>query len=184
VVVPGLLFVPLAHDFSVVYPLLGRVGGWWSGDAHKPLESRRIDPTARLRGWRELGRACGAQLEALGPGAFVLCLDYQQTAETAFYTPGQPLTYCAGAYPSQGRKRFTQYDMWENRRLDRPDLRGRNAVYVGYMNDDVRAAFERVEALPELVVTRRGLRVRRFLLWRCYGFRGMRFPDADGAAEF
>ena len=73
--------------------------------------------------------------------------------------------------------------MWASRRLDQPELRGRNAVFVGYMSDGVRGAFERVEALPELVITQRGLRVRRFLLWRCYGFRGMRFP-IDGDGEF
>jgi hypothetical protein len=179
VVLPGLLFIPLAHDFSIVYPVIARVHGWFSA---RPLRMRNIDPTARLRGWRDLGRACGRQLATLGPDAFVLCFDYQQTALTAFYTPGQPTTYYAGSYlGGDYRKRLTQYDMWDSRRLDRPELLGRNAVYVGYVSDDLRAAFARVEEQPELEIRERGVRVRNIRIARCYGFKGMRRPGTGTA---
>jgi hypothetical protein len=143
---------------------------------------RDVDPTARLRGWREFGAACGHHLAALHPDAFVLCADYQQTALAAFYTPGQPRTYYAGSYlGGDYRKRLTQYDMWDDRRLDRPDLLGRDAVYVGYVSDDLRAAFGRVEEQPELEISEAGVRVRNVRIARCYGFKGMRRPD-NGAA--
>ena len=59
----------------------------------------------------------------------------------AFYVAGQPKTYCAGSYfAGERRKRHTQYDVWPDRSLDpadNPGLLGRDAVYVGFLNDDV-----------------------------------------------
>jgi undecaprenyl-diphosphatase len=178
VVAPGLLLMPLAHDFSIAYPALQRAGEL-AGIRPAQFNPRKVDPSARLRGWSGLGSRIGDHLSTMRAGAFVLCLDYQHTAEAAFYTPGQPRTYCAGAYLEGHRaKRLTQYDLWPDRRLDRSDLRGRDAVYVGYMQDEVRRAFESVARLPDHVVVVRGATVRRFPLWRCTDFKGMRPPTS------
>jgi hypothetical protein len=129
----------------------------------------------RLRGWKLLGEHVSAQLDRLGPGAFVLCDDYMQTAETAFYVKGQPKTYYAGSYYVDA-KRFTQYDMWPDRRLDAPELVGRDAVYVGKggaVPPDIVKAFERLEQLPEVPVVVRGVTVRTFKTWIGHGFKGM-----------
>jgi hypothetical protein len=67
--------------------------------------------------------------------------------------------------------------MWDDRRLDDPTLRGRDAVYVGYMNDDLRAAFERVETLQPIKVIRHGLLVRSTPIHRCLKLRGMTRPE-------
>ena len=74
-----------------------------------------------LRGWRSWAIEVSLELRSLGDRPFVLCDDYMQTAETAFYVEGQPTTYYAGSYYADA-KRFTQYDMWPNRRLDQPEL--------------------------------------------------------------
>ena len=82
------------------------------------------------------------------------------------------------------RKRHTQYDIWPDRSLDparRPEVLGRDAVYVGFMNEDVRAAFERVEGPFVLDIARGGVKIKTLRYARCYGFRGMRPPGGAGS---
>src|SRR3954466_7009876 len=105
-----------------------------------------------------------------------------QTAETAFYVRGPPKTYYAGSYYSDA-KRYTQYDMWPDRRLDQPALRGRDAVYVGKggaVPPDIVAAFERLEALPEVPVIVRGVTIKTYKTWIGTNFRGMSRPPGPG----
>lgn len=190
----GVAMMPVAHDFEVVYPLITRYNAWrvdrlkakgvtdeaklWRAQ----IEYRQADPTAKLKGWRELGARVGREMAGL-KDPFVLCEDYMQTAETAFYTPGNPKTFCVGAYISkiEDRKRHTQYDVWPDRNLAQPGLRGRDAIYVGYMNDDVRNAFASVEELPEEPIVRRGCKVRRFKVYRCRDFRGLELKGEGGS---
>jgi hypothetical protein len=58
---------------------------------------------------------------------------------------------------------------------------GRDAVYVGFMNDDVRAAFERVDGPHQVRIVRDGVNVRAFRYARCYGFKGMKRPADAGS---
>jgi undecaprenyl-diphosphatase len=140
---------------------------------------RRLDPTARLRGWEELGQAVGAAVERMpDPSRTFLVADrYQVVSELAFYTPGRP-----PAYNFNLGRRLNQYDLWES-----PDVRrGWDAVYVkegqGALDERVLAAFERVEP-PTVVEIRRGeRRVRVFSLYRGYGFRGA--PSPAGPLRF
>src|SRR5207253_5921032 len=68
-----------------------------------------------------------------------------------------------------------------DRRLDRPELLGRDAIYYGHEAvkgsgmppDEFVAAFDSVERLPDLVIYRERLKVREFSLWRCKGFKGL-----------
>ena len=162
----------MAHDSSRLLPIIRG----FNSAFHTEINPATVDVLMRLRGWRTLGDDVTQQLDELGPGSFVLCDDYMQTAETAFYVRGQPITYYAGSYYADA-KRFTQYDMWKNRRLDHPSLRGRNAVYVGKgggLPAEITRAFDRVESLPELPVIVDGVAVRTFKTWRCYGFKGMK----------
>ena len=173
----GVVGTVLAHHSEWLYPPVARLNAALGTN----LQPRRFDPANRLRGWAELGDAVGGELGALGPGAFVLCADYQTTGLMAFYVPGQPVTYCAGSYFTEDRKRYSQYDLWANRDLDRPALRGRDAVYVGYKSRDVERAFDSVDRVREVRIEVGGLTVRRFTLWRCRGFRGMTRPATDGS---
>jgi hypothetical protein len=203
-VIFGLLIMPIAHDMTLIYPLVPKInsglqvihralhrnkkigfcawldtkGGAWA------IDVRNVDPTVKLRGWKELGQSVSNQLTTLGPEAFILCEDYQQVAETAFYADGQPRTYYAGSYFAKRheRKRFSQYDMWPDRALDQPGLRDRNAIYVGYITRDVENAFASVEELPRLDIMRDGLKIRSFRVFRCLRFKGMNRPG--GRATF
>ena len=182
----GLVVTPLAHDMSVIYPYLPKISE--ALNLKKPLTPRKIDPTAKIRGWEELGVRVGAELARLDSGAIVLSQDYQTTAACAFYVPGQPVTYYVGSYFTDPtvRNRQSQYDMWENRRLDQPELIGRDAIYVDAggpspsMLEDLRRAFDTVEPLPVLDIVQRGQKIRSFTLWRCENFRGMTYPAQSG----
>lgn len=174
----GIVLQPIAHDFSLVYPLIA----WMNRQREKPIAINKIDPTVKLRGWEELGAATSAALATLPPGAFVLCDDYQQTALLAFYTAGQPQTYCAGSY-YRDAKRQTQYDLWPDRQLEpvltsgeTNPLLGRDAICIGKdggLAADVLEAFGRAEPLAKVDVVVNGLLIRSFTPWRCYGFKGM-----------
>ena len=134
---------------------------------------RRLDPTARLRGWAELGHAVGLTVERMpDPGrTFLVSKRYQVASELAFYVPGRP-----PAYNFNLGRRLNQYDFWEG-----PDSRlGWDAVYVeegaNQLDPRVRAAFTRVDPPVVLQVTRGQQVIRVFSLHRAYGFRGAPAP--------
>jgi 4-amino-4-deoxy-L-arabinose transferase-like glycosyltransferase len=134
---------------------------------------RRLDPTARLRGWSDLGRAVGVAVEGMPDPrrTFVVSSRYQVASELAFYVPGRP-----PAYNFNLGRRLNQYDFWEG-----PDSRlGWDAVYVeegaNQLDTRVRAAFTRVDPPVVLQVTRGGRVIRVFSLHRAYGFRGAPAP--------
>ena len=131
---------------------------------------RRLDPTTRLRGWAELGRAVGMTVERMPEPrrTFVVSNRYQVTSELAFYVPGQPR-----AYNFNLGRRLNQYDFWEG-----PDSRlGWDAVYVeegtNGLDRRVRAAFVRVDPPIVLHITQGERVIRVFSLHRAYGFRGI-----------
>lgn len=136
-----------------------------------------LDPTTRLKGWRELGAAVArVRREMPDPvRTFLLADRYQITSELAFYVEGNP-----PAYNVNLGRRLNQYDFWEG-----PDARrGWDAIYVreGVGEPDARivGAFERTEG-PVVVEVRRGGRlVRVFAVYRGYGFRGVP-PRTDPA---
>jgi len=181
-VVLGALCIALVHQTHVLYrpvhDLAQSLGRKWP--------PQKWDPSYRLRGWRDLGEFVSDQLAGLRPGAFVLCEKYEFAAETAFYVRGQPKTYYAGSWFADPARRgaIKQYDIWDDRRLDRAELIGRDAVFVGYGRknepglppEEIAAAFRRVDRVRPLQVQRDGVPVRTFNTWRCYGFKGMKRP--------
>jgi hypothetical protein len=176
-VVFGILCTPIAHNTHLLYRPVNKIGQMMG---RKGIPPRQWDPTFRLRGWREFGQAISEQLATLKPGPMIMCEDYQSTAAAAFYVDGQPDTFYAGSW-LQPPSRLSQYDLWPDRRLDRPDLVGRDAIYYGHDGvagsgmppAEIVAAFASVEKLPDLKIYREGLEIRDFRLWRCKGFKGM-----------
>ena len=180
----GILMMPIAHNFEIVYPVIG----WADRNITKPLFGkelaiRQLDPTVKLRGWEELGAFVSQQRASLGSDeqTFIVCEDYQAAAQMAFYVEGNPKTHYMGSYLWAAPKRHSQYDLWADRSLDpekSPHLVGDNAVYVGWFKSDLWDAFEYVEELPLLDITRRGAKIRSFRVFRCYNFRGLKRPEA------
>jgi hypothetical protein len=179
----GLMATPILHNTELAYPF----ARWWHDVRHKKGEptARQFDPTVRLKGWQELGDTVTRERDALGPGTFILAEDYQTTGELAFYVAGQPKTYCAGSYfTGKKRKRHSQYDLWPDRSLDvtqNPQLAGRNAVFVGFVNDDIQKAFERIEPMVVTDLLKHGVVIRTMRYTRCYGFKGMKQPGDAGS---
>jgi hypothetical protein len=180
-VVFGVAFSPVAHDSSLLYPVVPLVNGVLG--KKKSIGVQAVDITYKLKGWRQLGERVSRELSELPDGAFVIGDDYMKTAELAFYVKGQPKTYCVGAYVTdvKDRKRRTQYDLWPDRDLNQPKLRGRDAIFVGYINEDIKRAFASVTELPDEEIYQRGQKVRRFQVYRCRDFRGLVMQEAGGA---
>jgi hypothetical protein len=180
----GIIATPLARDPSLIFPFVRAI------NSHRS-EKHQINPgpmLSKIVGWQLLGDSVTSALSTMPRDAFILCDDYMQTAETAFYVRGQPRTYCAGPYYLTDPKRLTQYDMWKDRALTptvdgAPNpLLGRDCIYVGKGGDmppEIPAAFDRIEKLEPVPVIVRGFKVKTFKLWRCYGFKGMSRPSGQ-----
>lgn len=133
----------------------------------------RLDPTLRLRGWRELGALVGAHRRAMPAPerTFLLAERYQVTSELAFYVEGHP-----PAYNVNLGRRLNQYDFWEGPERHRQW----DAIYVqenvGSLDTRIVGAFDRIEGPFRVDVRRRGLLIRTVAIYRGYGFRGLAPP--------
>ena len=135
----------------------------------------RLDPSARLRGWRQLA----SEVEKDAPPApyFVFSDYYGAASELAFYLKGNPFCYCADT----GR-RMNQYDLWPG--LDGSGLvkKRENAVFVTIgdsdMPDAVRNAFESYRK-KTFIETEKGKRLSVYTIFTCYGFKGMKEKPAN-----
>jgi hypothetical protein len=174
----AIIATPILHDTSLLFPLIGRINSVFG----VRINPAKADVIYKLRGWEELGQHLSAQLK-LHPDAIILCDDYMQTAEAAFYTQGQPKTFYAGSYYNDA-KRFTQYDMWPDRRLDNPVLRGKTVIFVGKggeMVPDIVRAFDSLEPLADVEIIVRGVKVRTFRTWIGTNFIGMKRSGHSGS---
>jgi hypothetical protein len=175
--VTNLLLVLIAHRTELLYPTLQKLQSRYPG----LRLSARTDPTYRLHAWKQLGQAVSAHLSGMPKDIIVMAGDYQVAAALSFYVNGQPQTYSPGSYYSDPaiREPVSQFDLWPHTRLDNGLHKGRPALHVGPMPPDLRAAFDRVTPLPDFVHVNRGLEIRRLPLWKCEGFKGMRWPGWD-----
>lgn len=161
VLVPGWSVNLVAH-FPALLPSIG---------IHLPP---RLDPTARLAGWEDLGRAVGRIRLSERADTFLMSESYQVASALAFYTPGQPRVYNINL----GR-RLNQYDVWGGLTA----LAGRDGLYVTAGRWDgthpVRAACARLDPVDVIDIERWGEVVRTFSVLRCVAYRGL--PDATVA---
>jgi hypothetical protein len=68
--------------------------------------------------------------------------------------------------------RHSQYDLWPNPLRDADAFRGRTFVVVGWLSDEARAAFDRVEEPQDVVYTEAGQPIARWTVTVCHGYRG------------
>jgi Dolichyl-phosphate-mannose-protein mannosyltransferase len=181
-IVLGLVVTPLLRDASIFYP----AALWMNG--HFPrchLAPSNFDLVYKLRGIADpFAKTVSAELQQLPAGSFVLCEDYQDASQLEFYVQGQPKAYLVGSYWTnpQLRRRFTQFDLWPDRQLDRPELIGKDAIYIGTTAyPPFKDSFARIEKLSDITVSRNGMEIRSFPVWRCFGFKGMHRPGGDGS---
>ena len=161
----GLIAMTAVHFSGVLYPVISAPPRQW-------------DPASRLRDGKPIGEQVSQLLTTMPPDTFVLADKYQYASLMAFYVSGHPKTYCIGPYIQEikDRDRLSQFNIWPDRDLSQPALRGRDAIFVGHPPADLKRAFERVEMLPDLPIVYRGKLVRTQKLFRCRGFKGMTLP--------
>lgn len=129
----------------------------------------RLDPTRRLHGWKDLGSAVAAALEASeNRDLFLLSDTYQIASEMAFYVPGQPKTYNVNL----GR-RMNQYDLWGGIE----QLRDRDGLFVTNGDFNPSPAIEKacmaLRKLKTVTPIHRGHPAQVFSIFECDGYRGV-----------
>ena len=130
--------------------------------------------TNRLKGWDSLGAEVGKVMdtEFADPAkVFVFSDHYDITAELAFYTPGQPLAYCAWIFD----RRMNQYDLWPGPNRDKlgwDAVLVRERWYEGDPNPKIRAMFDSVGPPIHFETSSGDKHFRRFTLRVCKGYNG------------
>ncbi len=138
----------------------------WAGFTILP----KMDPTTRLRGWKSLGAWVGQWRAEWSerPLPFVVTDSYQVASELAFYTPGQPRTYCLNL----GRRQ-NQYDIWGG--LE--NLKGQEAFFVHgngpHPPPKLFALFQTCHLLSSLPIYYKEREIKRFFLFHCTHFTGV-----------
>ena len=134
-------------------------------------------PAAR---WRTLAEAVDGQrarLAAEEANAPVL-------AASTWWIPGELGVYCAGhpqAYSIglTSGDRHSQYDLWTNPQVNADQFLDRTFLVVGYVSEEAKQAFDRVEG-PRMVEYREnGRLVAEWAITVCHGFRGFK-PQPGG----
>ena len=145
-----------------------------------PTPVRKLDPTARLRGWRTLA----AEIDTIrarvaaetGQDPVLAGMRWTVPGELAFNCSGHPEAYSFG--PALG-DRHSQYDFWRpNPTADAQAFRGRPFVYVGDEIPNAREVFDRVEPPVRVVHAEGGVPVAVWTVWVGHGFRGFPGPRA------
>jgi len=138
----------------------------------------KIDPSSRLKGWKELGiKVSEIKKELENSGKVILFSDkYQISSELAFYIQNSTV-YCIPL----GR-RMNQYDLWEsiNNELKNKPVHGIYVVYgiKEHPQIEVSSAFEK--CIPEsFTVYKKRVKIRDYTIFRCYNFKGMILPEPE-----
>lgn len=185
----GLIVVVLSHNTHWLTPLFGFLAR--NAPSWELTPAAKYDPSARLRGWSELGHAVGdvlAEQRAAGRDPFIMADHYQTASEIAFYCPAHPTVYCAQAALGD---RLSQYDLWTNPIDDRKRFVGRPCIYIGSLKPELYEPSEdKPPPLPGLeraeVVKHRvgGLMYRVWPISVCPSFAGFDASWTSGATAY
>ena len=170
--VPGLVLGAVLAVTTYAFPIVAQ---------HTSLGGGPSDPTARIRGWSDLGRAIAPTWRSLADErpTLVLSPSRQLAAQLAFVLPGQPRTFRW----SEGGV-TTQYEVWDGPLASRdseyvPGGEPLDALVVLHRGEEpsasLVAAFEELTELPEVAVP---LGTRHVRALRLFHGRGLRhWPD-------
>lgn len=129
-----------------------------------------LDMTNELYGWPEAGEQIQREFNRLSKDAktVVFTQRYNVASQVAFYTPDHISAYSITSYNEQ-------YDYWKRGTLDDLPI-GSSGIYVAnsrYKPLDVsKFSFESNEALPPIIVKRKGKIVRKIYLFLCTHYLG------------
>ena len=133
---------------------------------------RKLDPTARLSGWRhlatEVDRIRLEEKQRTGEETLLAAMVWTVPGELGFYCDGHPTVYSFGAALAD---RFSQYDVWRpNPVADAQVFAGRTFVYVGEVLPD--GVFDSCEVATVLTHEENGVPLATWTIWVCRGYRG------------
>ena len=154
---------------SLFYPLISRVVSQ-PGESN-PTPIRRLDPTCRLKGWKQLAQEVDKIRDSLGERAeVVICGNrWSTTGVLGFYCKGHPQAYCLG--PVLG-DRHSQYDFWLNP-FDHPEqFKGKTFVVVDGVESALREAFDSIDPPVEFKYSEYGQPIAKWNLLVCRNFKG------------
>jgi hypothetical protein len=177
----GLTLTVLVHHSEWVLPWAAQVAKPFTGGHHLPV--RRIDPTCRLRGWRNTLAATVDRLReeirsSSGEEPVVAGAGWTLPGELAFYCVGHPDVYSLGL---QLGDRHSQYDFWRPNPVDDPEqFRGRTFIVVGSIPSLLAKAFETLDPPHDVPHFERGQQVSCWTITVGHGFRG--FPSRPSQA--
>lgn len=135
----GLVLTFVMHHSEVAHGLMTAVVG--QPTPQHPLPLRKIDPTCRLRGWKELGQEVDRvreQLRREGSEPVLVGTNWSFPGSLGVYTQGQPETYSVGAVCGD---RHSQYDFWSGPTNDPEPFLGKTFICVGIATEELRAGF-------------------------------------------
>ncbi len=131
----------------------------------------KLDPTSRVRGWKDLGAEVTKiyeQMSVTRP-VFMFSDKYQVSSELAFYVKGHPVTYCINL-----DRRMNQYDLWPGFN----NLLKYDAIFVqigdNTLPEKVAAAFKKVEKRVFKAYTNKQIEIRDYSIFLCYDFKGFK----------
>jgi hypothetical protein len=167
----------LIHYPGLMRPALASIAG--PVTERDPAPIRKYDPTARLRGWRTLGKEVDAVRARVrketGEEPLLAGTAWNVPGSLGLYCEGHPETYSFGLAMGD---RHSQYDLWRpNPVADAQAFRGRTFVFVGYGLPADSGIFERVEYAGLVVHREEGVPVAYWWVWVGYNFRG--FPPSS-----
>jgi hypothetical protein len=166
----GLLTSAVVRWPGIVRPSLATVSPDPTDDTPPPV--RRLDPTARLAGWRTLAEAVD-EVRAELDDPVIVTMAWTVPGELAFYCDGHPEVYTFA--PAVG-DRFSQLDLWRpNPVADAQAFAGRTFVYVGTKPPD--GVFERIEPVRRVTHSDGGVPLASWTVWVGRGYRGFDHLD-------
>jgi 4-amino-4-deoxy-L-arabinose transferase-like glycosyltransferase len=132
----------------------------------------KMDLTNELYGWKEVGEKVEEirkeMIDEKGrDSVFIFSYRYQLVSQLAFYVPGQSEVYCLNNW-------LDAYDFFQ--RTD--ELLGKDGIFVCDNRFDRKpeefCVFDSIQQEKDLVIFRAGQEVRRFFIFRCHNFQGMK----------
>jgi 4-amino-4-deoxy-L-arabinose transferase-like glycosyltransferase len=167
----GLSLILAVHYPALSRPVLLSIVG--SPTAQHPLPLRRVDPTARLRGYRTLAAAVdGLRSEARAGGEepVVAATFWNVPGLLGAYGESHPEVYSLG---SAMYDRRSQLDFWRPNPLWDPEqFRGRTFVLVGDFTPALIAAFDRLDPPRTIRYLEAGQPIAIWYACIGYGYRG------------
>lgn len=147
-----------------------------------PLAIRGVDPTARLRGWRYLGkevdRIRAEVRETDGIEPLMSAGGWNTAGEVGFYCEGHPTVYSFGLYFGG---RHSQYDFWRPNPVDDAQVfAGKTFIVVTADETILRQAFTDVSPAREFIYKEDGVALAAWQVWICRGFRGIDLKRGPG----